>query len=69
MLEFAPQSPIERLMTYEEALLYCQFLDYNGHNDWRIPTSEEYQRIHWMMGWHEGDLSVARWHVTPVRTA
>lgn len=32
----------ETEMTYAEALLYCRFLDYNGHKDWRMPTNGEY---------------------------
>jgi hypothetical protein len=36
MIEFAPQSPTT--LTYNQALLYCQFLDYGGHNDWRMPN-------------------------------
>jgi hypothetical protein len=38
MLEYAP---ILKNMTYEEALLYCQFCDHKGYNDWRLPTFDE----------------------------
>ena len=41
MIEFAPGS--EREMTYDDAILYCQFLEYNGHRDWRLPTRQEYE--------------------------
>lgn len=36
-------SPIsaERYLPYEEALLYCQFLNINDHIDWRLPTVDE----------------------------
>ena len=26
----------------DEAVLYCQFLEYDGHNDWRLPTMREW---------------------------
>jgi hypothetical protein len=48
MLEFAPQSA--NTMRYEEALLYCSFLDYNEHNDWRLPTYIEWSH-HADIGW------------------
>lgn len=40
MIELAPRSKNE--MTYAEAVMYCVFLDYNGHTDWRLPTRAEY---------------------------
>lgn len=39
MLEWAPQS--ENIMSYSDALLYCLFLEYGGHRDWRLPTSRD----------------------------
>jgi hypothetical protein len=38
VIEFAPESP---KLTYDDAVLYCQFLDYDGYTDWRMPTFEE----------------------------
>lgn len=45
-------------MSYDAALMYCFFLEYNGHNDWRLPTFDEvkhqlevgqiYKSTHWM---------------------
>jgi hypothetical protein len=40
MIEVAPITYVK--LTYEEAILYCQFLEHNGHRDWRMPTYEEY---------------------------
>ena len=39
MIEIAPYA---NPMTYDEAVMYCFFLDYNGHKDWRMPTRTEY---------------------------
>lgn len=40
MIEIAPVS--ENEVTYSEAVMYCQFLEYNGHRDWRMPTHDEF---------------------------
>jgi hypothetical protein len=54
-------------LTYEEAELYCQFLEYNGHRDWRIPTLDEHSEE--LTGWYSPQTSVVyRMHVTPVRS-
>jgi hypothetical protein len=42
MIELAPSS--ESRMSYDEALLYCQFCNHNGYTDWRLPTAYEYFR-------------------------
>jgi hypothetical protein len=36
----APMSEFE--MMYTDAVLYCQFLEHDGHRDWRMPTAAEY---------------------------
>lgn len=66
MIEFAPKSEIK--MTYEEALLYCSFLAYNDHRDWRLPTAEEYSENNMRLSWHD-DWRIFRGTllVTPVR--
>ena len=60
-------------MTYDEAVLYCQFLDYNGHRDWRLPTLVE-----WCLckssnnnEWYVDDITkdTGSWPVLPVRDA
>jgi hypothetical protein len=67
MIEFAPRTIFE--MTFDEAILYCRFLEYNGHKDWRIPTADEYYTYARILGWYCGrelhdDYA---WQVTPVR--
>jgi hypothetical protein len=62
MIEIAPRS--ENAMTYDEAILYCQFLDYKGHTDWRMPTLDETIRHH---GWYVDSKSKLLWGVSPVR--
>jgi hypothetical protein len=64
MLEYAPRS--EKFMTYNEALLYCQFCNHNDYKDWRIMTRNE-----WLpgLGWYydHGIKLISRNYVTPVR--
>lgn len=43
MIERAPMS--EKRMTYDDAVLYCQFLEYNDHRDWRMPTRSEWVKL------------------------
>jgi hypothetical protein len=67
MLEIAPIS--DEYFTYDNAVIYCQFLEHNGHRDWRMPTwpeHEEYsgQLVGW---WVESDWLGITWRVTPVR--
>jgi hypothetical protein len=68
MIALAPRSKNIK-MTYDEAVLYCKFLDYDGHIDWRLPTWDEYQTNSGIFGWFldRKQLSRARWGVTPVR--
>ena len=42
MIQIAPSS--SDTMSYDEALLYCQFLEYDGHRDWRMPTMDEWTK-------------------------
>lgn len=68
MIEVAPES--DRVMSYNEALLYCQFLDYDGHQDWRMPTEDELSGDASNWGWYLGDVDaefIANITVTPVR--
>ena len=67
MIALAPRS--EYRMTYEEAILYCQFLEYDGHRDWRIATSEEYS-TQLTTGWYLNDpvqQTNYSYYVIPVR--
>ena len=65
-IEQAP--PSINKMTYEEALLYCTFLDYRGQNDWRLPTEDEVDGNRWFV-WNLDDKSNHNtiWSVVPVR--
>lgn len=67
MIEIAPTSP--KLLTYAESILYCQFLEYNNYNDWRMPTHAD--RIEsGVPGWYIADWTnweKTLWYVTPVR--
>jgi hypothetical protein len=65
MIEWALQSTYE--MTYEEAVLYCTFCNFNGYRDWRMPTYQECLSLKYMPGWFIGSTSESRWIVTPVR--
>ena len=64
MIEFAPRS--KNVMTYDEALLYCQFLDYGDHKDWRLPVEDEYSSNN-MHCWYLNDTESGIWSVVPVR--
>jgi hypothetical protein len=69
-IEVAPYAL--NLMSYEEAVLYCQFCNHNGHNDWRMPTYQEsvdYNFMGW--GWYieynnYPDYNISRYTI-PVR--
>ena len=72
MLNFAPMTSKE--MTYEEAVMYCFFLEHGGHRDWRLPTLDEYSTNLGLSGWyinrHISRFSYnTNWKVCPVRTA
>lgn len=73
MIEYAVRS--KYTMTYEDAVMYCFFLEHDGHRDWRLPVFAEYNPrpllFHscWYQG--EGKLTVdsTQWYVQPVRTS
>ena len=61
---------LSELMTYNNAILYCQFLEYRGHNDWRMPTKEEcddYHIISWCRTIIQFDRDDGDWAIVPVR--
>ena len=35
---------------WKHAEAYCRTLDYAGYSDWRLPTSDELQRVHRISG-------------------
>jgi hypothetical protein len=75
MIEWAPQS--EHTMTYNEAVLYCQFCASDGHMDWRLPTYQEWCSEVYAGGWYNGRFGYltsgnivilnVKFHVRPVR--
>ena len=71
--EVAPKSDFR--ITYDNAWLHCLTLEYNGHKDWRLPTSAEYAVEHNTLSlcWYEDDPAndsfVTEWFVVPVRDA
>lgn len=56
-------------MTYNEALIYCTFLDYRGKHDWRLPTEDEVDGNRWFV-WNLDDKNNhnVKWCVLPVRS-
>jgi len=36
--------------TWNHAVSYCRSLYYEGHSDWRLPTSDELQKVHRLEG-------------------
>lgn len=64
MIELAPQSEVG--MSYEEAVLYCAFLEYNGHKDWRLPADSEGVQYN-LYSWYLNDIASGMWCVVPVR--
>jgi hypothetical protein len=67
MIEFAPRS--ENKMTYDEAILYCQFCNHDGHIDWRMPTYMECAQAISILhnAWYIDMLSGLLWWSIPVR--
>jgi hypothetical protein len=68
MIEFAPRS--KEPMLYDEAILYCRFLEHNEHKDWRMPTQDEYRASSMITGWYMENRynnSVTLLFVFPVR--
>lgn len=67
MIEYADKS--KRVMTYDEALLYCAFCNHGGIIGWRLPTEEEYRVTTKITGWYKDRLPEAfpYFSVTPVR--
>lgn len=52
-VEIAPET--ENLMTYDDAILYCQFCTYGGYTDWRLPSLDEWYTSNVFFGcWYSG---------------
>jgi hypothetical protein len=65
---------LKRWLSYDDAVLYCQFCNHDGYTDWRMPTHSEWLNE---MGatncWHQertisGIYHPVQWFVIPVRT-
>jgi hypothetical protein len=73
MIMTAPTS--NKRLSYDEALLYCQFCNYKGYTDWCMPTDNEYRMImndgERLIGWTRNDdgyfNDIMIRYVTPIR--
>ena len=63
MIEVAPTAP---RMSFNEAILYCQFCDHGGLTDWRLPTFNECVELG-ISGWYLNDPANGQYTVVPVR--
>ena len=64
-IEIAPTS--ENLLTYDEAMMYCFVLSFNGKDGWRMPTDREFQNNCRIRGWYLNEQCPEPLPVTPVR--
>lgn len=58
--------------TYDEAVMYCFFLEQDGKKGWRLPTEKEYKLYDNIWGWHHLDARLSpggllSYRITPVR--
>lgn len=51
MIQKAPISC--KMLTYDEAFLYCISCEHDGYTDWRMPTMSEWNHTKGMTGWYE----------------
>lgn len=67
MIVYAPRSKNE--ITYEDAILYCTFCDWDGYSNWRLPTWAEYIKGSHigLNAWYDGSVSQLLWYAVPVR--
>jgi hypothetical protein len=69
MIEFGPE--LLRVLTYDEAWLYCATLTHNNKYDWRIPTDYEFtynDEIDEESFDQSDEPRPSHWRVQPVRT-
>lgn len=61
-----------RMMPYDEAVMYCFFYSQDGKTGWRLPTEDEYNEYYELnQSWYQDDIlkdySDETWLVIPVR--
>ena len=62
-IERAPKSEFK--MSYEDALMYCLFYEYQGKRGWRLPTADEFQES---TSWYANEeQSKRKYFCSPVR--
>lgn len=52
MIQFAPNSV---KMSYEDAVVYCLFLEYDSYKDWEVPSA--------VMYWLNEQIDHSSWHI------
>ena len=60
----------DKNFTYDEAVIYCFFLEINGKKGWRLPTKQEYNSSNNIWGWYQDDERqhlLTLYRITPVR--
>ena len=62
----------DKNFTYEEAVMYCFFLEIDGKKGWRLPTKQEYNSSNNIWGWYQDDErnksgDLQHYRITPVR--
>ena len=60
----------DKNFTYDEAVIYCFFLQIDGKKGWRLPTEREYNSYNNIWGWYQDDernKNLHHFRITPVR--
>ena len=60
----------DKNFTYNEAVVYCFFLEIHGKKGWRLPTKQEYNSSNNIWGWYQDDERqhlLTLYRITPVR--
>jgi hypothetical protein len=55
-----PKEYVKKL-NYDDALLYCQLLNIDGNNDWRMPTLQECKHISPLLKQHRRYDAILYW--------
>jgi hypothetical protein len=70
MIELGYEST--KMMTYDEAVMYCFFYSQDGKKGWRMPTGDEYDEYYELArSWYQDDTLKddpdETWLIIPVR--